>query len=606
MPPSDVSLEDDHGSAADEDLRNRCMSLLLSAKNKQPAAVENAPGTSTGDTHEPLEAELNEAKRTRDQLLTALTLARMTVFTVGLDRNITMLEGALARCPQPPYLSDSNDPEWYIGYNVYHLLDRLYADLRQTLRLFDSLESVLNGKSVESFHECEIDGHAKEAGIEGAIGCIMGHAAFESQAKDPEIELLETHLDDDTLDFHRTGSATLDIDNVRFSVPEMMREVADVLRPAAESKGLVMQQIAPDVLGGHEVIGDSVRLRQVLTNLLANSIESTSRGHVEFWVERKQETSDTTTLSFLFKDTGRVTEVDSGHSRAPSSRRTEHGLGISKAMVESLKGRMTFDSVPGKGTTVALDITFQKPPCSKPPCLQTTESGQTSPSPNTPPSQSGSSCNGSEKATLDLGNELPFSQRGNITVLVVENDPHTQRLTLTSIQKLGFQTATASNGEEALEYITAAAKGKRPKPGVILMDVQMPILDGSKCTHTLRHHIPYRDYVRDVAIVGLTTEKAVQGGEVKGMPAGMVDLLPKPVAVDVLERVLVWWAARGRRLSEDVANEKKKNVVKTVDGKPVFCDALELDCGAFERMMELAWPEIESADHSDWLTGKEV
>jgi CheY-like chemotaxis protein len=436
----------------------------------------------------------------------------------------------------------------------------------------------------------------------------MAHAASESQANDSEVQSPQTPLDHDILDFHRTGYETPDNYDIQFSVPQMMREVADCLRPTAESKGLALQQVAPDVHGGYEVIGDLVRLRLLLTSLLANSITFTSSGQVEFWVERKQETPDTITLSFLFKDTGRVTEDDSGHSRSPSSRRTEHGLGTSIAMVESMKGRLTFDSVPGKGTTVTLDIPFQKPPCSK-----TTDPDQTSPSPGIPLSHSGSSsdgCESEEKPTFDPEKELPRPQRSSITVLVVENNPHTQQqqqLTLTSIQNLGFHTASARNGEEALEYITAAAEGKRPKPGIILItDMQMTVLDGGKCTHSLRHHTPYRDYARDVPIVGMAASSDTQGDKEKSKPAGMDDLLlSKPVSDDVLERVLVRWVAHGR-LWEDVAREKEKSVLKTADGEPVYCDALEIDCGGFERMMELAGPEIESADHSDWLTGKEV
>jgi hypothetical protein len=167
MPPNDLYPENGHGSAADEDVRDRCISLLLPAKPKQPGMTDSSTawlehwadhrvaGISTGDTIKALEAKLNEAKKTRDQLLAALTLAGMTVFTVDLDRTITMLEGALARRARPPHLRDSNDPKWYIGYNVHHMLDGLYTDPRQTI-LHYSLDSVLEGKSIESFHECEI------------------------------------------------------------------------------------------------------------------------------------------------------------------------------------------------------------------------------------------------------------------------------------------------------------------------------------------------------------------------------------------------------------------------------------------------------------------
>lgn len=91
-----------------------------------------------------------------------------------------------------------------------------------------------------------------------------------------------------------------------------------------------------------------------------------------------------------------------------------------------------------------------------------------------------------------------------------------------------------------------ASKGTKPKPDIILMDVQMPIIDGYKCTHLLRHHVPYKAFVQDVPIVAMTAS-AIQGDREKCRKAGMDDYLAKPVKSGILEEMLIRWALSRRR-----------------------------------------------------------
>lgn len=91
-----------------------------------------------------------------------------------------------------------------------------------------------------------------------------------------------------------------------------------------------------------------------------------------------------------------------------------------------------------------------------------------------------------------------------------------------------------------------ASKGQNKKPDIILMDVQMPIIDGYKCTHLLRHHLPYKKLVQDVPIVAMTAS-AIQGDREKCTRAGMDDYLPKPVTMKVLEKMLIRWSLTRRR-----------------------------------------------------------
>lgn len=115
-----------------------------------------------------------------------------------------------------------------------------------------------------------------------------------------------------------------------------------------------------------------------------------------------------------------------------------------------------------------------------------------------------------------------------------------------TISKLGFQVAAVWNGKEALEYLNGSSHGRNPKPDIILMDVQMPVIDGYKCTHLLRYHNPFKQYVQDVPIVAMTAS-AIQGDREKCTKAGMDDYLSKPVTMAVLEKMLIRWSLTGRR-----------------------------------------------------------
>lgn len=105
------------------------------------------------------------------------------------------------------------------------------------------------------------------------------------------------------------------------------------------------------------------------------------------------------------------------------------------------------------------------------------------------------------------------------------------------------------NGKEALNYLMGASQGRNVKPDIILMDVQMPIIDGYKCTHLLRHHLPYKTMLQDVPIVAMTAS-AIHGDREKCKRAGMDDYLAKPVTMTILERMLMRWGASRRRVAQ--------------------------------------------------------
>lgn len=123
-----------------------------------------------------------------------------------------------------------------------------------------------------------------------------------------------------------------------------------------------------------------------------------------------------------------------------------------------------------------------------------------------------------------------------------------QQIAIKTIRKFGFSVNAVWNGKEALDYLMEPTSPSHPKPDIILMDVQMPILDGYRATHLIRHHSPYSEdsNIRTLPIVAMTAS-AIQGDKEKCRKAGMDDYLAKPVRGKTLENMLLKWALEGKR-----------------------------------------------------------
>ncbi|KAK5992852.1 Peroxide stress-activated histidine kinase mak1 [Cladobotryum mycophilum] len=392
----------------------------------------------------------------------------------------------------------------------------------------------------------------------------------------------------DILDFSKVESGRLDIEEVQFSLSLILKEVRRMLQFAVERKNLDFQsEVGCDIEDNMVVIGDPGRLRQIITNLLTNSIKFTNQGYVRFSVVKERETAETIEVRFTIEDTGIGIQEDVrrklfkpfSQGDASTARRfggTGLGLTICKNLLDLMNGRITLESTMGSGTTATFWVPFIKPNGTKTSSL--VDPGKI---PDRLQSELSLSCNSSEyeqftsnsqsstdpvfgssvprrrtstRTPPSLEQELPLSERSRLHILVVEDNPVNQKIATKTIGKLGFQVSATWNGKEALDYMIGASLGQNKKPDIILMDVQMPIIDGYKCTHLLRHHFPYKNLVQDVPIVAMTAS-AIQGDREKCTRAGMDDYLAKPVTMKVLEKMLIRWS-----LSRRVASQSEPTV----------------------------------------------
>lgn len=133
------------------------------------------------------------------------------------------------------------------------------------------------------------------------------------------------------------------------------------------------------------------------------------------------------------------------------------------------------------------------------------------------------------------------------------DNPINQQIAIKTIKKLKFSVSAVWNGQEALDYLSQPESPEHPRPDVILMDVQMPVMDGYIATHTLRHTAPFvnNKQIQNTPIVAMTAS-AIQGDREKCENAGMNDYLAKPVKGKILEKMLVKWANARRTGSMQV------------------------------------------------------
>jgi CheY-like chemotaxis protein len=336
-------------------------------------------------------------------------------------------------------------------------------------------------------------------------------------------------LINDILDLSRIEAGKLRLDRVEFPLRTSVGEACSIFALQARAKGLeFVSSIAPGV--PETAVGDSGRLRQVLTNLLGNAIKFTEHGHVGLKVEISSQTRDSIQLKFTVHDTGigipsaeqsrlfdTFTQVDESNTRKYGG--TGLGLAISKQLVELLSGEIGLESEPGKGSTFWFTSSFGKSTQSEVAARQTDK-----PRPAIAKSQTGTAQ--PAKAPAEV---LPLQKQ--MRILLAEDNEINQRITLRLLQKLGLAADAVVNGREAVEAL------EKRKYDLVLMDCQMPDMDGFEATAVIRSR---EGASRHQTICALTAN-AMDGDRERCLAAGMDDYISKPVGLEKLREALCRW-----------------------------------------------------------------
>jgi len=329
----------------------------------------------------------------------------------------------------------------------------------------------------------------------------------------------------DILDFSKLEAGKMQMFNVQLSLVETISEVVRALRFTNIERGLkTVEQLEIDP--GKVVMGDPVRLHQILMNLLSNAYKFTAKGSVTIKAVIDEEDDDTVLVTCSVTDTGIGISEEQGKklfqpfSQADSSTARSYGgtglgLSICKAIIENvMNGRIWLESTPGVGTTVAFTLRFQKVKASD---------DSTAVRAADPMAMFGSSAPGGQPHASAVS--LSSIPRERLRICIAEDNPINQKIAINFVKKLGFKCEAYSDGQQAVDALTQASKDGNPFH-LVLMDVQMPVLDGYHATREIRRHTD--PTVRDVLVIAMTAS-AIRGDREKCLEAGMNNYLAKPV-----------------------------------------------------------------------------
>jgi two-component system, sensor histidine kinase len=340
--------------------------------------------------------------------------------------------------------------------------------------------------------------------------------------------LLLTLLND-VLDFSKLESGKFSLASEPFDLRTAIEEVRSTFAYRAAEKELTLTAtVADDV--PDRLRGDVLRLRQVLINLVSNAVKFTERGSIKLEVGTHSTADRGTRIRFVVSDSGigiapedqeRIfapfTQVDASSTRRHGG--TGLGLAIASDLVRAMGDRLIVTSKVGRGSTFA----FSTPLLRESPALPDARAGANERSPG--------------------AQAQPVRREGPIHVLLAEDTPTNQKLIVQVLKKHGHTVDIAATGEQAVEM------AGRTKYDVILMDVQMPKMDGIQATAAVRS-LPERSGVPIIAL----TAHAMAGDRQRCLDAGMDDYLAKPLDVrKLVETVEMWARGTGRPLAAQSA-----------------------------------------------------
>jgi two-component system, sensor histidine kinase len=347
--------------------------------------------------------------------------------------------------------------------------------------------------------------HELRTPLNGLLGMI--DIVLESQLTQDQREQLETAqscantlllLLNDILDLSKIEAGRMTLETVAFEPRRLAGDILKLLQLKAGQKGLELSgRVAPEV--PEKVAGDPFRIRQILLNLLGNAVKFTEHGSVRLFVKaRPSPASGKLELQMDVTDTGQgipadklslifdnFTQVDGSITRKYGG--TGLGLAISRRLAEMHGGRIWVESEPGRGSVFHVVVEV----CSV----------------------AGFSVE--YRSVVPQGGDVPPS-RGRL--LLVEDNPINRKVVVVTLQKKGYEVELASNGQEAIEALD------RSQFDLVLMDLQMPVLDGVEATQRIRANPRFQS----LPIIALTAHIGPSERE-QALEAGMNAYLTKPI-----------------------------------------------------------------------------
>lgn len=337
---------------------------------------------------------------------------------------------------------------------------------------------------------------------------------------------------DNILDFSRIQKGEVKIISKEFHLRELVASVVQSLKPRADEKGLTIV-LRFDEHIPEKVSGDEYRLSQILRNIISNAVKYTEKGSIQIDVGMTDAGADHVKIIFGITDTGigiteerlpHIFEIYSqplaGDLQIPAG--TGIGLAVVKQLTELQGGAISVNSTPGTGSIFKVELPFKT---SEP--VKISKAGGK---------------NTSDNQLKDLS---------QVIILLVEDNKVNQFLAQKLLGKMGFKVEIANNGKEALAMLNSQ------KYDLILMDVQMPEMNGYELTQMIRSTLP--DPVNRIPVIALTAYASVQEKE-KALLLGMTDYITKPYSPHELLAAVMRHVSKEKvsaQLDEDRISEEK-------------------------------------------------
>ncbi|MCP5107381.1 MAG: response regulator, partial [bacterium] len=311
----------------------------------------------------------------------------------------------------------------------------------------------------------------------------------------------------EVLDFSRIEAGKIELEHTPFKISELLQQILRMLAIKAHEKKLeLMCRLDPGI--PDNLVGDPVRIRQVLINLIGNAVKFTHEGEVLISIEKKKETKRKVTLEFSVSDTGvgiaadktdslfeKFSQLDSSTTRKYGG--TGLGLTIAQDLVRLMGGNIQFESAVGKGSRFFFRTALQKVPG-----------------------------NGEPDAL-----ETDFARR-KLKMLVVDDNDTNRKILAGILENWKIETHTAADGIEALEKLEASIRQKHPFD-MVLLDYQMPGMDGFEVVEKT-----VCKYGLGKFAVLLLSSVNIKGGAKELKKIGVDRVLVKPLTREDLKRVL--------------------------------------------------------------------
>ncbi|MBF0183259.1 MAG: response regulator [Magnetococcales bacterium] len=315
----------------------------------------------------------------------------------------------------------------------------------------------------------------------------------------------------DILDFSKIEAGKLTLEAIPFALQEVFDTVNNLLSLKAEEKGLPLQWDKASDLP-ELVVGDALRLGQILINLGNNALKFTEQGAITIRARVEQRRAGEIQLAFQVEDSGigmseeQIGRLFSSFSQADASTTRRYGgtglgLAICRRLTELMGGEISVSSRPGAGSTFRFSARFGLPVAGTAVAQRRHKQGQ--------------------------GEERDW--RG-VRILLVEDNEINQELALEILRDAGLEVDVAAHGEEALQRLEAG------RYDGVLMDVQMPVMNGYEATQAIRRRTEWQS----LPVLAMTAN-AMSGDREKAIAAGMNDHIVKPIEIEQLFATLARW-----------------------------------------------------------------